>query len=245
MHASGAASEAHGMKAPSYQEASELRKAAAREALAAMRATDPADYIAPVPHDITPAQLKAQQAFDLDAAMTALPPADAPKVSARGAAGFRLRKHLKSDISEDLLREFARDMLGAQRCSAAYLDVLRIVLGNQADAEQKGYTLEMNRRVHFAPPRVMRTIIDQMQDAGITFGSGVGLGKGRAQTVQCFDNSERVPYLRDNVSPAVAAAALERIDRAQEAKDDARREADGQGFGPTLDHGISEADVPY
>jgi hypothetical protein len=233
------------MKAPTRVEAFELRKAEARQRLSVLRANDPSHYISPVPKDISPAALKARQGFDLDAAMEALPPANALKTSDRGAAGVRLRAQLKSDISEDLLREFARDTLGAKRCSAVYLNALRIVLGNQADAEQKGYVLELNRRVSFAPEKVMRTILGQMQAAGITFGSAVGLGEGRAQTVQCFDNSERVPYLRDNVASAVAAAALERIDRAQEAKDDARRAAEGKDWSCGLDLGITDADVPY
>ena len=145
--------------------------------------------------------------------------------------------------------QFARETLGARRCSRQYLDTLRIILGNQADAEQKGYVLEMNQRVSFAPQRVVRTITEQMRAAGITFSSVVGLGEGRSQVVQCFDNSERVPHLGDNVSNAVAVAALERIERAQEAKDDARRDgavSRGGAINPTrCPVSITDADVPY
>ena len=223
-----------------------------RQALEALRQIDPCHYIPPVPLGISDAALKAREAFDLDAEMAQAnagqrvigsPP------SANGAAGVRLRAHLASEISDELLREFARETLGARRCSRQYLDTLRIILGNQADAEQKGYVLEMNQRVSFAPQRVVRTIIEQMRAAGITFGSVVGLGEGRSQVVQCFDNSERVPHLGDNVSNAVAVAALERIERAQEAKDDARRDgavSRGGAINPTrCPASITDADVPY
>jgi hypothetical protein len=229
-----------------------MKAATAQQALAALRATDPAHYAPPIPTDLPEAAHVAREGFDLDAEMARLD-ADHPNngrgQSANGAAGVRLREHLKSTITDDLLREFARGTLGAKRCSAQYLDALRIVLGNQADAERRGYVLEMNRRVSFAPERVLRTIIDQMQAAGITVGSVVGLGEGRSQVVQCFDNSERVPYLRDNTSSRAAAAILERTDRAQEAKDDACRDAaiaNGTAkAAPVVPASITETDVPY
>lgn len=224
-----------------------------REALQALRQIDPIHYTPPVPAGLSLEALKAREAFDLDAAIAQVNidhPAKGRPASANGAAGVRLRAHLTSSLSDDLLREFARDTLGAQRCSVLYLHVLRIVLGNQADAEQKGYVLELNRRVSFAPEKLMRTILGQMQAAGITFGSVVGLGEGRSQAVQCFDNSERVPYMGDNVSNAVAAAALERDNRAKETKDDTRREvAIAKGLYPKAPRSwpsnITEADVPY
>lgn len=134
---------------------------------------------------LAPEALHAREAFDLDAAMTALPPAT-PHTSTSGNVGTRLRPYLAADIGDALLKECAQDALGAQRCSAQYLAALRIVLGNQAHAERRGYPLEMNLRVDFATERVMRTIIDQMKAAGITEGVTVQLGHGRSQTVQRF-----------------------------------------------------------
>jgi hypothetical protein len=204
------------MKAPTAAESFGIHRALAWQAPAELTQTEAAHHVAPNPIGLSESVRRARAAFDLDVCMAQLdmdyPPTGRPQ-STNGAAGVRLRAHLKADISDDRLREFARDTLGAKRCSATYLNALQIVLGNQADAEQKRYTLEMNRRVSFAPQRVMRTIIDQMQAAGVTFGSVVGLGEGRAQTVQCFDNSDRVPYLSDRTSRAVAEAALERIER--------------------------------
>ena len=196
---------------------------------------------------ITDAQRKARESFNLDAAMAALPPDGPPRLqtSDRGAAGVRLRACFVADVSDELLREMARETFGAVRCSEQYLDALRIVLGNQADAEKHGYTLEMNRRVDFASEQVMRTIIDQMQAAGVSFGSPVGLGHGRKQRVQCFA-AERGPHM----SPA---DELEHMDRKQEAADDARLAAAlARGYDPfnrpdLLDHcrHIEAADVPY
>lgn len=134
---------------------------------------------------LAPEALRARETFDLEAAMLALPPAT-PLTSTSGNVGTRLRPYLSADISEDLLRDFATETLGAQRCSPQYLAALRIVLGNQAHAERKGYPLEMNLRVAFATERVMRTIIDQMKAAGITDSVTVQLGHGRTQTVQRF-----------------------------------------------------------
>ena len=180
-------------------------------------------------NSITAAQRRAREAFDLDAAMAALPPPGPfiPTTNHRGQAGVRLRAHLVADISDDLLREFARDTLGAERCSEQYLDALRAVLGNQADAERYGYALEMNQRVTFVSPKVMRQIINQMQAAGISFGSVVGLGKGRSQVVQCYWRDPGI--LTDTTPREVAEDALERMCRATEATDDARRARDTAG----------------
>lgn len=145
--------------------------------------------------------------FDLDAAMAALPahfPAKAPR-SERGSAGVRLRGHLRADLPDTLLREMAGSVLGAQRCSEAYLEALKVVLGNQAHAERRGYVLEMNLRVSFASPRTMRTIIDQMEEAGISFTQRCSLGEGRIQSVRCFAGIRD-----DHADPAAALEALYR-----------------------------------
>jgi hypothetical protein len=175
---------------------------------------------------ITEKQRQARESFDLDAAMAALPPASARPASDKGGAGVRLRAHLVADISDDLLREFAKESLKAERCSEQYLDALRVVLGNQADAEQNGYVLEMNQRVSFAPQRVMRTIINQMQAAGISFGSVVVLGDGRSQVVQCFGSDSHGQRMNiEGMTNAEASDELERRNRQQEAAEDIRREA--------------------
>jgi hypothetical protein len=126
--------------------------------------------------------------FDFDATWAALPPpsAPSPQVNPKGAAGRRLLGHLKTTLPEPLLREFAREVLLAKRLRAGYLEALRVVLGNQAHAERGGYTLEQNLRVDFASLQEMRTINDQMRDAGITEDRTVDLGSGRVQTVLCF-----------------------------------------------------------
>lgn len=196
---------------------------------------------------VTQSQKLARESFDLDATMANLPPhgPEASSISLRGQVGVRLRACYAADISDALLRQFARDTLGALRCSEQYLDALRIVLGNQAQAEKYGYTLEMNRRVSFASPRVMRTIIDQMQAVGISFGSVVGLGMGRSQAVQCYPG--RTGRHRN------PADELEFRNRQQEARDDARREsAEARGEFPRVAENAADAfqripahEVPY
>jgi len=153
-------------------------------------APDPALMSGAIPAHLTPAQVLARTAFDLDKAMASLPPKQPYEPRQTGSAGVRLRGHLKCSLSEDLLREFARQELGRQRISAKYLAALRVVLGNQAQAERGRYPLEMNLRTTFAPERVMRTIIDQMREADITEGVQVSLGAGRTQTVQCFNRED-------------------------------------------------------
>lgn len=137
-------------------------------------------------HDRAQSVQRAREAFDLDEAMRQLPPADISPLGPRGAAGYRLRASFRADIEDGLLREFAKAELGIQRLSAGCLDALRVILGNQAHAEQRGFTLEMNIRVDFASARTMRTILDKMREAGLTEGVTVQLGKGRVQTVQTF-----------------------------------------------------------
>lgn len=139
------------------------------------------------PVHLTAAQALARIFFDLCEAMASLPPKQPYEPPQTGGAGVRLRGDLTCSLAEDLLREFARQELGCRRISAKYLAALRVVLGNQAKAERDRYSLEMNIRTTFAPERVMRTIIDQMREAGITAGVQVSLGAGKTQTVQCFN----------------------------------------------------------
>jgi hypothetical protein len=144
---------------------------------------------------LTPTQRRARELFDLESAMAALPPPTPPTSAPApiGVTGARLQGHLRSDISDDLLREFASAQLGAQRFSSAYPDALRVVLGNQAHAERYGYPLKQNIRTPFATERVMRTIITQMQQAGITEGVRVHLGRGRVQVIQQYE-PDRLTY---------------------------------------------------
>jgi hypothetical protein len=145
---------------------------------------------------LTAQQRAARQTFDLDRAMALLPDLPKSMPTVKGSAGVRLSKHLRATLSEDLLREFAKEQLKAVRLTAKYLEALRIVLGNQADAERKCHVLEMNIRVDFASERVMRNIIDQMSLAGITTGRQVSLGKGRTQLVQCYVLPDAEPCQR-------------------------------------------------
>ena len=148
----------------------------------------------------------------------------------RGAAGKRLRSDLRSTINDTLLREFARSELGALRCSAQYLEALRVVLANQAHAEQRGYVIELNIRVPFTSERTMRTIVEQMRAAKITFGRSVGLGQSRRQLVQCFGQRAR------GCAASRASATLERMYRSDEGH--ARPPSD-------LWRHISDSDVPH
>ena len=175
--------------------------------------------------------------------MAALPahrPVDIPPTSHKGQAGGRLRAHIVAEISDDLLREFARDALGAARCSEQYLDALRVVLGNQAEAEKYGYVLKMNLRVSFATQRVMRTIIDQIRARRISFGSVVGCGNGRSQVVQCFARKQS----NRGYTPA---EELEQRYRRLEAVGNSRRDdATVQGrYVPVSYPFLVEADIPY
>lgn len=154
-----------------------------------------------------------------------------PQGSETGMAGKRLRARLGADIFDDLLREFARDTLRAQRCSAKYLDALRIILGNMADAERKGYALELNVRAAFASPDVMRTILAQLKAANITRGRTIGLGPGRRQTVQVFGHTRHLRRMRtDGTNPdeireshGKAERALSEQDRRHEQDSNTRR----------------------
>ncbi len=138
-----------------------------------------------------------RESFDFAAAWAALPPPSVAfsQTSPEGAAGRRLQGRLQTTLSDLLLREFARDVLKAQRIRPGYLDALRVVLGNQAHAERGGYTLEQNLRVNFASFQEMRTINYQMRDAGITEDHVVTLGAGRVQVVQCFAPNWEFPVL--------------------------------------------------
>jgi len=150
--------------------------------------------------------------FDVDAFLASLPSWrdyceqsswDSDR-SIRGSAGHRLRGSVSAQVSDELLREIAGDTFGAVRCSRKYLDAMRIVLGNQAHAEQFGYILEMNTRTTFATEKVMRTILAQMEQAGVTFKKQAVLGQGRVQAMHCYR------HRLANLDPAALLNALYR-----------------------------------
>ena len=71
-------------------------------------APDPALMSGEFPAHLTPAQILARTAFDLDTAMASLPPKQPYEPRQTGNAGVRLRGHLTCSLPEDLLREFGR-----------------------------------------------------------------------------------------------------------------------------------------
>lgn len=154
----------------------------------------------------------------------------------QGAAGSRFREDFVADIPDELLREVARETLGAKRISKQYLKALRVVLGNQAVAERRGYVLEMNRRVSFASVQVMRTIVDQMRRAERTYDKRVSLGDHRTQVIQCYAGYRR--------SQSEAAAELELLLRKEEAAADARLDPDRPHVDPDVCGRWSEH-LPY
>jgi hypothetical protein len=91
-----------------------------------------------LPH-LTPAQAKARRDFDIERFLATL--SSLSTHSTWGAGGKRLQGHLKATMSDEDLRDFAREILGAVRIRAPYLDALRVVLGNQAEADRRGDTL--------------------------------------------------------------------------------------------------------
>lgn len=186
------------------------------------------------PH-LTTAQATARQRFDLERCLASLPPAPQQPLAPHGAAGMRLRGHLNATISDDLLREFANEILGAARIGEPYLDALRVVLGNQAEADRKGYTLEMNIRTDFASEWIMRNIINQMSKAGLTQGMRVSLGNGKTQVVQCYHPQHDQAFR--------AAQDLNAMLRAEEDRCEAGRSSKAWGACPAM--AISADEVPF
>ena len=160
----------------------------------------------------TAAQRAARESFDLEAAMQALPVASSFPPHGVSEGRQRLCPSWRALIPEGDLRELARETLGALRVSAQYLEALRVVLGNQARAEHRGYVVEMNVRTSFTTERTMRTILGQLKGAGATFSQVAQLGRGRSQLVQCFGRAR--PECREED----AAEELARIDREREAE---------------------------
>lgn len=69
--------------------------------------------------------------------------------------------------SEDGLRGWAMQALGAERCSIKYLAALAVIFGNMARADLHGTSLRLTTIVPNASRQTMRTILEQLCDAGI------------------------------------------------------------------------------
>jgi hypothetical protein len=143
-------------------------------------------------------QIKAREEFDLEKAMSSLPALDAYIPPPKDHDSIRLREYLKSDISDDLLREFATTELKAERLSKNYLNALRIILGNKAHAEKNEYKLQLNTRTSFASQRTMRTILGQMFAAGLLTQEPRYLGNGRIQDVYFYETFTPTQSMREN-----------------------------------------------
>lgn len=190
----------------------------------------------------TPEQRAAREAFDLEAAFNALPPHTAPRPSEQGSVGVRLRGYLRAVIQDGPLREYAAETLGASRCSAQYLHALRVVLGNQADAERHGYTLELNTRVSFATIQTMRTIIKQMATVGLIQSRKVGLGRGRTQLIYFIPSEPRKAFKGDD---AAALGVLGVLYRMMEEQGHQRHTDAGSPLTVPVPTNLTQADLPY
>lgn len=80
---------------------------------------------------------------------------------------LRLSTTWRTDYPECLLREWVTATLAASRCSADYLEALRVVLGNMALADRLGSRLWMGATQCFASRQVLRTILLQLHAAGL------------------------------------------------------------------------------
>lgn len=140
----------------------------------------------------------------------------------------KLSEDYCSEISEDLLRSFAVETLGAKRCSKGYLKALRVILGNQAMADRRGVELDINHRVPFATEQTMRTLIGQFNKAQITCKRTRVASAAHSQVVTCY---------RGKFGWRMGAEE-ECIQR--------QRRIEGEAFRQyMIFHGITETDLPY
>lgn len=79
---------------------------------------------------------------------------------------MRVAEKAASDYPDELLREWAKTELRAQRCSEKYLQALRHVLSRMSSADLRGELLRLSSTVSYAPRQVMRRILEQMTWAG-------------------------------------------------------------------------------
>lgn len=152
------------------------------------------------------------------------------------SAGMRLSQTHRTTWPEDLLRDFAVQTLGVQRCSRQYLDALRYVLGNMAEADRLGSVLWMSRRsaerLKGVSDNTLRAIGTQLIKAGLC----TLLPRRQGGFV-----SLTVAYRGASVRLKDAAKELERVERSQEEKDAAQMHY----FPEAEDVGIKAEEVPY
>jgi len=84
-----------------------------------------------------------------------------------GTLVLRTDADCPTDYPEAPLREWAAQLLGAQRCSTKYLAALRIVLGNMSRADRHGAVLQLTTTESFTSRRTMRTLLEQLATAGL------------------------------------------------------------------------------
>jgi hypothetical protein len=129
---------------------------------------------------------------------------------------------------EPLLRDFAKTVLGAERCSCKYLQALRVVLGNMSLADRLRVRLGFRVEVDFATPRTMRTLIDQFHSAGLLSDDGWTDSSG-------YKHTSKVYYGRTDGDEG-DQDAYSRLQRGQEAMDFRRH---------MQELGITDADCPH
>lgn len=100
------------------------------------------------------------------------PPVDSKWTPEREAAFFaslpKLRAPAQSKERELLVREYAKDTLGAQRVSHGYLEALGTVLGAFAEADRAAVEVRLSQRMtKYGTPQTLRTIQTQMETAGV------------------------------------------------------------------------------
>lgn len=161
----------------------------------------------PLPSIPTSAQQAARDAFDLDEFFFRLDTVLSNRPKTRNT------NRVHSDVAtvgatDEELRTFAKDTLGAQRIRSDYLQALRVVLSNHAEAERTGLSVEHPQRVDFASAKTMRNIVDQMHSAGILTARRLGLGIGRVQVVYVYEPETVRPNDDDGEAPATLPTNL-------------------------------------
>jgi hypothetical protein len=159
-----------------------------------------------------------------------------PGYAIPGSSGLSLSQTHKARWSDDLLRDFAVQTLGAKRCSVQYLETLRCVLGNMAEADRLGCVLWLSRRsadrLDAGSARTLRTISEQFIKAGICHLMHLRRGGFVSLTAA---------YRGDSVRLTDAAEELERVQRSQEEKD-----AASMWYWPeAVDVGVLAEEVPH
>lgn len=134
----------------------------------------------------------------------------------------------QSRCPEPLLRELATSTLSAKRCSTSYLSALRVILGSMALADRLGVRLKLPLDVTFASKQTMRTLIDQLDAAGLLVREGWTDSVGHAHVSHV--------YLARSGGDAERSDLYSRIQREQE-------DLDFRQFMAEL--GVREEDCPY